>query len=310
MGNACAGRVALITGASRGGTGTVSAIRLAAEGARVAIVARSMDGLQRTADQIAGFGGSVLVLPPCDLSDPTGGRDKLVAQVEEKLGPIDILVNNAAINGFKPFEDWTYADIQHRLELNLIAPWLLMQQVVPGMRTRGRGWVVNLTTFCAELPPGPPYPSNKPSQAGAAYGASKAALNRLTVSVAAECEGTGVAVNALSPQAAIATPDLIEGGWIKGALFEPLETMAEAVLALATCDVQKLTGRIAFSLQLLAELDRPVHDLQGTTLVDGWQPDDLPATIGNQAGMLEADFGWHEPFAFRRPSSPDYAVGT
>jgi NAD(P)-dependent dehydrogenase (short-subunit alcohol dehydrogenase family) len=307
MGNACAGRVALITGASRGGTGTVSAIRLAAEGARVAIVARSIDGLQRTAEEIEGFGGTVLVLPPCDLSDPAGGRDRLVAQVEGELGSIDILVNNAAVNGFQPFDEWTYTDIQHRLELNVIAPWLLMQQVVPSMRARGQGWVVNLTTFCAELPPGPPYPTNKPSKEGAAYGASKAALNRLTVSVASECEGTGVAINALSPQAAIATPDLVAGGWIKGALFEPVETMAEAVLALATCDPHTITGRIAYSLQLLAELDRPVHDLRGETLVDGWQPADLPGTIMKQAAMMTADFSWPEPYSFRRPSSPDFS---
>ncbi|MDX6285814.1 MAG: 3-oxoacyl-[acyl-carrier protein] reductase [Frankiales bacterium] len=307
MGNTCTDRVALITGASRGGTGTVSAIRLAAEGARVAIVARSIDGLQRSAEEIEGFGGTVLVLPPCDLSDPAGGRDQLVAQVEGELGPIDILVNNAAVNGFQPFDEWSYADIQHRLELNLIAPWLLMQQVVPGMRARGRGWVVNLTTFCAENPPGPPYPTNKPSKAGAAYGASKAALNRLTLSVASECEGTGVAVNALSPQAAIATPDLVEGGWIKGALFEPLETMAEAVLALATADPNTLTGRIAYSLQLLVELERPVRDLHGDRLIDGWQPADLPTIIGNQATTLEADFSWQDPFTFRRASSPDFA---
>jgi NAD(P)-dependent dehydrogenase (short-subunit alcohol dehydrogenase family) len=299
--------VALITGASRGGTGTVSAIRLAAEGAHVAIVARSIDGLQRTAAEIEGFGGTVLVLPPCDLSDPNGGRETLVEQVEAALGPIDILVNNAALNGFQPFEEWTYADIQHRLELNLLAPWLLMQQVVPGMRDRGQGWVINLTTFCAELPPGPPYPTNRPSKAGAAYGASKAALNRLTISVASECEGAGVAINALSPQAAIATPDLVAGGWIKGALFEPVETMAEAVLALATCDPQSLTGRIAYSLQLLAELHRPVRDLHGDALIDGWQPADLPDTISKQAAMMTADFSWPEPFTFRRVSSPDFS---
>ena len=310
MGDACAGRVALITGASRGGTGTAAAIRLAAEGANVAITARNSEGLARTREEIQSFGGTVLVLPTCDLADPVGGRDGLVGQVESEFGPIDILVNNAAINGFQPFEEWTYADIQHRLELNLHAPWLLMSQVVPGMRDRGRGWVINLTTFCAEFPPGPPFPTNKPSKMGGAYGASKAALNRLTLSVASECEGTGVAVNALSPQAAIATPDLIAGGWIKGVLFEPIDTMAEAVLALATCDPQTLTGRIAYSLQLLAELARPVRDLHGDTLVDGWQPDDLPATIGNQANTLEADFTWPEPFAFRRHSSPDFVAPT
>ena len=129
------------------------------------------------------------------------------------------------------------------------------------MRERGRGAIVNITTFSAELPPGPPFPTNKPSKAGAMYGATKAALNRLTVSVASECEGQGIAVNALAPQGAIATPALVAAGWVEGVMFEPLETMAEATLALCTADPSLLTGRIAFSLQLLVELQRPVLDL-------------------------------------------------
>ena len=138
--------------------------------------------------------------------------------------------------------------------MNLWAPWELMTAVVPGMRARGRGWILNLTSFAAELPPGPPFPTNKPAKGGFQYGASKAALNRLTVTAASECEGQGVAVNALTPQAAIATPSLVAAGWIDEAMFEPLDTMAEAALALCSGDPAVLTGRIAFSLQLLLEL--------------------------------------------------------
>lgn len=301
------GRVALVTGASRGGTGTAAAVRLAAEGALVAITGRSVEGLEECRAQVEAVGGRCVVLP-ADLADPAGGRRELVAQVEAALGPVDILVNSAAMNGYKPFEEWAHDEIARVFEVNVLAPWELMQQCVPGMRQRGHGRIVNLTSFAGELPSGPPFPTNKPSKDGACYGSSKAALNRLTMSVASECEGQGIAVNALTPQAAVLTEALAGGGWIDDAMFEPLETMAEAILALATADPDRLTARIAYSLQLLVELDRPVYDLAGRELVEGWQPADLPAVIRRQAEKL-AGRGWPDPFDFRRPHTPTPSPG-
>jgi NAD(P)-dependent dehydrogenase (short-subunit alcohol dehydrogenase family) len=286
------GRVALVTGASQGGTGTAIAVRLAAEGARVAVTARSRDGLDATVNRIHALGGPGAVAFPADLSRPDGGRDDLVDAVERRLGPIDILVNNAAMGGYKPFEDWTDRELAMITNVNVWSPWTLMRAAVPGMRSRGEGWVLNLTSFAAELPPGPPFPTNKPATAGSAYGSTKAALNRLTRSVAAETAGDGIAVNALTPQAAIATPQLVAAGWVDQAYMEPLETIAEAALALCTGAV---TGRIAYSLQLLVELDRPVRELDGTALVPGWQPADLPAVIAAHTARLEAA-GWTTPF--------------
>jgi NAD(P)-dependent dehydrogenase (short-subunit alcohol dehydrogenase family) len=298
----CAGQVALVTGASQGGTGTAIAIRLAAEGAKVAITARTVPGLEATQARIAEFGGECLVLP-ADLSDPQGDRTKLVERTEAALGPIDILVNNAAVNGYMPFETVSPQRLELSLQVNLWAPWELMSAVVGGMRERGHGAILNLTSFAAEFPPGPPFPTNKPAKGGFVYGAAKAALNRLTVSAASECEGQGIAVNALTPQAAIATPSLVAGGWIDNAMFEPLETMAEAAVALCTGDPNVLTGRIAFSLQLLIELQRPVLDLYGEQLVDGWQPQDLSAVIAAQEANL-AERGWPDPYTFGRVHSP------
>ncbi len=283
--------VALVTGASQGGTGTAIAVRLAASGCAVGITARSKAGLDATLARIEAAGGTGVAIP-CDLADPLGGRDRIVAQVEDALGPIDVLVNNAAMGGYKPFEEWTDGELERIQQVNVWAPWLLMRQVVPGMRRRGRGWVLNLTSFAGEMPPGPPFPRNKPATEGSAYGASKAALNRLTVSVASETHGQGICVNALTPQAAIATPQLVEAGWVDQAYMEPLETMAEAALALVTGSI---TGRIAYSLQLLVELDRPVRDLAGRALVEGWQPADLPPIIAGHAARLEAA-GWPRPF--------------
>jgi len=298
----CAGQVALVTGASQGGTGTAIAIRLAAEGAKVAITARTVEGLEATRARIAEFGGECLVLP-ADLSDPHGDRTKLVERTEATLGPIDILVNNAAVNGYMPFETVSPQRLELSLQVNLWAPWELMSAVVGGMRTRGRGAILNLTSFAAEYPPGPPFPTNKPAKGGFVYGSAKAALNRLTVAAASECEGQGIAVNALTPQAAIATPSLVAGGWIDDIMFEPLETMGEAAVALCTGDPNVLTGRIAYSLQLLVELQRPVLDLFGEQLVDGWQPHDLPAVIAGQEANL-AERGWPDPYTFGRVHSP------
>jgi NAD(P)-dependent dehydrogenase (short-subunit alcohol dehydrogenase family) len=298
---ACDNLVALVTGASQGGTGTAIAIRLAAEGATVAITARNVSGLEETRRRIEAVGGETLVMP-CDLSDPSGGRKDLVESVEAELGPIDILVNNAATNGYLPFEATTAKSLELCLQVNLWAPWQLMQAVIGGMRTRQRGWILNLTSFAAELPPGPPFPTNMPAKAGFQYGASKAALNRLTVAAASECEGQGIAVNGLSPQAAIATPILVAAGWIDDSMFEPLDTMAEAALALCSSDPEVLTGRIAYSLQLLLELRRPVLDLRGVSLVDGWQPEDLPAVIDRQEANL-ASVGWPDAYSFERAPS-------
>ena len=296
------GKVALVTGASQGGTGTAIAIRLAAEGAKVAITARTVEGLEQTRSRIEAIGGTCLVLP-ADLSDPAGGRSDLVPRTEAELGPIDILVNNAAVGGYVPFDEATPESVERCFQVNVWAPWELMKAAVPGMRQRGRGWILNLTSFSAELPPGPPFPTNKPAKAGFQYGASKAALNRLTVTAASECEGQGIAVNALTPQAAIATPGLVAAGWINEEMFEPMDTMAEAALALCSGDTAALSGRVAYSLQLLVELQRPVFDLHGEHLVEGWQPDDLPAIIDRQEANL-ATQGWPDAYTFGRGHSP------
>jgi NAD(P)-dependent dehydrogenase (short-subunit alcohol dehydrogenase family) len=285
--------VALVTGASQGGTGTCLAIRLAAEGARVAITARSVDGLEKAAERIEAVGAAPLVLP-CDLSDPNGGRDTLVSRTEEAFGPLDILVNNAAMGLYQPFDRMTRRDLEIAQEVNVFGPWALMQAALPGMRERARGWILNMTTSVAELPQGPPFPNSGPARAGTLYGGTKAMLNRVTVGVAAEVEGQGIAVNALTPQAAILTPMLeraLEQGTIHQDLFEPLETMVEASMALCTEGPEALHARIGYSLDLLVELRRPVYSLDGSTLVEGWQPADLPERIATQRATQQAQQG-------------------
>jgi NAD(P)-dependent dehydrogenase (short-subunit alcohol dehydrogenase family) len=280
------GRVALVTGASRG-IGAATARRLAAEGADVAVTARSLTAvgegwsLQRTADAVTAAGRRALAIE-WDLADPAVDRGALVERVEDELGPVDVLVNNAADGGYRRFADWDDATLGAVQETNVWAPWQLMRRVLPGMLERGAGWIVNVSSVVAELPSGPPFGAGAPARKGTIYGGTKAMLNRVTVSVAAEHHGTGVAVNAVSPLAATATEGVlaaIAAGQIPEHLTEPLDSMVEAILALATADPAELTGQIAYSLPLLRDLGRPVHDISGVALVDGWQPDDLPARI-------------------------------
>jgi hypothetical protein len=98
------------------------------------------------------------------------------------------------------------------------------------------------------------------------------------VSLAAELHGQ-VAVNTIAPQAAAATEALVEYASIPDYLYEPLDTMAEGALALCTADPATLTGQVTTSLQLLVDLERPVFDLRGRGLLDGWQPEQLPDRI-------------------------------
>jgi NAD(P)-dependent dehydrogenase (short-subunit alcohol dehydrogenase family) len=283
MGSSCAGRVALVTGASRG-IGKAIAFRLAAEGADVAICSRPTPGfaefgtLERAAEEIGDLGAKVLAIP-FDLADASLDRAGLVEQVERELGVIDILVNNAAGGGFRSFLEWTDAQMATVLELNFWAPWQLIRRGLPGMTERGEGWILNVSSQTATEPPGPPFPPTQPAAKGTVYGGTKAFLNRWTVSLAAETYGQGIAVNTLAPQAAAETEMLVQYSDIPEYLYEPLDTMAEAALALCTADPTALTGQVTTSLQLLVDLDRPVYDLTGTKLLPDWQPSALTPRI-------------------------------
>jgi NAD(P)-dependent dehydrogenase (short-subunit alcohol dehydrogenase family) len=283
MGDACKGRVALVTGASRG-IGKAIALRLAAEGARVAVVARSLrpedhelDGsLEETVAAIRAGGREAHPIV-ADLSNPDD-RGDLIASAEAAFGAgIDILVNNAAASFYVPFETFALRKARLLFEVNVAAPWELMQAVLPGMKTRGRGWILNISTAAVIPPSGPPYALSGNAIDGAAgYAGTKAMLNRVTQSVALEVFKYGIAANALAPEAGVQTEGAMAVMNLPDEMCEPIETMAEAALALCTCDPAKLTGRVAYSLSLLKELQRPVFSLDGRTLVAGWQPAEIP----------------------------------
>ena len=177
------GRTALVTGASRG-LGPHIARALADRGCRVALVARSAEPLRTLADEVVASGHVALAIP-ADVTD-AGDRRALLAKTEAELGPIDVLVNNAAIFRAVRFVD---EDPDRLFRTNLVAPVELARLVLPGMIGRECGHVVHVSSIASSAPA--PY--------GANYAAAKAALVQHAVSLRAELWGTGVSVSVVSP---------------------------------------------------------------------------------------------------------------
>jgi 3-hydroxybutyrate dehydrogenase len=182
-------RVALITGAGRG-IGRAIALAFAGEGAKVALTARTVSELDVVVDEIQKFGGTALALP-ADLAERAVPRN-LVGEVNTKLGPIEILVNNAGVGssaGPKPLVEFD-DDLWHRtLQLNLTAPYLLTKAVLPGMLSRKSGRIIMIASINGKIG----------ALHGAAYAASKHGLLGLMRSLAMEVAGQGVTVNAICP---------------------------------------------------------------------------------------------------------------
>jgi NAD(P)-dependent dehydrogenase (short-subunit alcohol dehydrogenase family) len=253
------GKVAIVTGASRGIGGEI-ARRFAAEGAAVAVAARTTDAgtsplpgtIAETTEQIRAAGGTAVPIR-ADLSKPED-RERLVIEASEQLGPPDILVSNAAVTYFTRVEDFTARRFQLMFDVQVEGPFHLAQLVIPGMRGKGRGWILNISSIAARHPAMPP--TGWASRGGTVYGMCKAALERFSTGLAAELYDDDIAVNALSPTKVVPTP---------GTLFhhltseddpnnEPPSVMAEAALRLCSGEPKTLTGRIAYSQELLAEL--------------------------------------------------------
>ena len=265
------GRRALVTGASRG-IGAGIAARLASEGADVAIVARTLDhhptlpgSLNETAARLRTSGGEVAVIT-ADLTDPADRARIIPEAVTELGGPVDILVNNAAAAIYAPASEMPLRRRMVTFEVNVHAPLDLAQAVIPAMRERGEGWIVNVSSRSALPAPGPPFVMDGLASVIGIYGASKAALNRLSNTLAHDLWSSGIRVNTVEPRAAVMSEgaEVLAGEFLRDDQKESMEQMVEAVLALCDCAPDR-TGASYESLELLTDWGITVMTLDGMT---------------------------------------------
>jgi len=276
------GKTALVTGSSRG-IGRAIAQRLAAEGATVAVTARArqpsqstragvVSAIPGTVDEtvalIENAGGSAFGLT-ADLED-AGARDGLVDAVLDRTGRIDILVNNAGFADYALVEDMSLETFDRTVEHYLRAPFVLTKAAVPHMRKQGRGWIVNIGSVTGVAPVRPYREYNKTS-GDVIYASMKAALHRFTQGVAAELLDANIAVNCVGPSTAVRTPgaaQLIPESFPT----EPVEYLAETVLAMCQLPAAARTGLVAFSLHYPWSQRLPVHSLDGKSELPPLEP--------------------------------------
>ena len=178
-------RVALVTGASRG-VGRCVALKFAAAGASVAAMARTRSDLESTASDATGEGTILPIVADVSRADDVA---RALATVREELGPVDILVNNAAVFLHKPIVETTPDEWRRVFDVNVLGPLLLTREVLPQMLARGSGQIINICSTASHRG----YPNQ------AAYVASKHALLGFTKVLASETHGAGVRVHAISP---------------------------------------------------------------------------------------------------------------
>jgi NAD(P)-dependent dehydrogenase (short-subunit alcohol dehydrogenase family) len=217
-------KVALVTGASRG-IGQAIAVALAQQGARLALVARSVKGLRQTAHQVENRGAECLVTA-ADVANEAQVR-RVVAEALERFGRVDILVNSAGVAAFRPLEETTEADWDAMLDANLKSPFLLMKHVVPLMVRQGKGDVVNIASIAAL----------HAFSNSSGYCASKAGLVGLSRAVSQEYRTRGIRVVAVCP-GAVDTPlwDAAEQPPERSRMLRPEEVAKVVVAALTFSD--------------------------------------------------------------------------
>lgn len=257
-----AGKVAIVTGASRG-IGQAIAELFAAEGARVVCAARTLNegdhrmlegSLTRTVEAIRATGGQASAVT-ADVSDEADCM-ALVEQAHALYGPVDILVNNAALNYYIPTAEYPTSRWMRAFAVNVHGPFMLSKAVLQDMIPRRTGAIVNISSGAAIGPGRGPY-EDQTAHGGVLYGATKAALERFTQGLAQEvAQYQGIAVSALSPSRVVPTPGTVHFKLVTGAddpRGEPPAYMARAALLLASEPAATVNGRVTYSQQILRE---------------------------------------------------------
>jgi len=238
------GRVALVTGASRG-IGRAVALALAGAGADVVVNYRERsDDAATAAAAIRALGRRALAVR-ADVAD-SAAVGRMMAEAAETVGPIDILVNNAGIGLVRGLDDLTEADFDLTIAVNLKSAFLCTQAVLPGMRARTWGRIINISSGAARGAGG----------VGVHYNASKAGMEGLTRGYAARLVKDGITVNAVAPS--LIETDMVRGGVASSPARIPLgrfgtpEECAAVVLMLAgngymTGQTVALNGGMSFN---------------------------------------------------------------
>ena len=256
------GKVVIVTGASRG-IGADIARLFASEGGRVVCAARTLEEGQHPfagslATTVAGIreaGGQAHPVA-VNIAEPAE-CDRLIRQARERYGPVDVLVNNAALTYYIPVKDYPVGKWLRSWAVNFQAPFILSQLVLADMIPRRNGAIVNISSGSAIGPGRGPYPDpTVGARGGTCYGAEKAALERFTQGLASEVYAYGVSVTSVAPSQVVPTPGTVYHRLVSG-LDDPRGEapllMARAALLLATEPIDRVTGRVTYSQQILRE---------------------------------------------------------
>jgi len=255
------GKVALVTGASRG-IGQGIAELFGREGARVVCAARTLHegdhrllegSLDRTVGLIRDAGGEAVAVT-ANVSEPEE-CERLVEEAKSAFGPVDVLVNNAALNLYLPIVEYPVNRWMRAFAVNVHGPFMLSRLVLPDMIDKRSGAIVNISSGSAIGPGRGPYPDASP-RGNTMYGASKAALERFTQGLAQEVYQYGISVSCYSPSTGVATPGTVYYGLRKSLddpSGEPVSMMADTALLLATEPLDRVTGRVTYSQEILKE---------------------------------------------------------
>ena len=192
--------------------------------------------------------------------------ERLIEEAHEAYGTIDVLVNNAALTYFIPVKDYPLRRWMRSWAVNFHAPFILSQLVLNEMMEAKSGSIVNISSGAAIGPGRGPYPDAPANSGGTCYGAEKAALERFSQGLAQEVYQFGISVTCVSPSQVVPTPGTIFHNLVTGMddpRGESPELMAKAALLLASEPLDKVTGRVTYSQQILKEFDW-IQEAKGT----------------------------------------------